>query len=808
MKYLLYFLVAVIALAGGSLRAGGPAAEVVVDPLVVRLNGPTATYSLLVHRKTADGGLIDLTRSARYAIRDPKIARIGSSGALRAISDGETEVEVEAGGIKKAVRVLVTESTRPRTFHFENDIEPILSRFGCNSAGCHGGAEGQGGFKLSVFGFDPTADLSAITKEARGRRVLVGAPDASLILAKPSGQVPHGGGVRLPKGSPEFETLRGWLAAGTPRGDPKTPHVVSVRIEPKQRLLPMKGQQQLRVIARYSDSREEDVTSLAKFQANQEGVASVGVDGLVSAGESPGEVAVMASYQGQVDTFRALIPRPGKIDTYPPFPASNFIDGLVLAKLKKLNIAPSELSDDAEYLRRVYIDVIGTLPTAAEARRFLTDKAPDKRTRLVDELLERPEFADYQALQWADVLRIDRQALGHKRAYGYYRWLQSSFAQNKPFDKLARELITAEGPLEENGPAAFYKVAIKPGERASSLAQVFLGVRIACAECHHHPFDRWGQTDYFGMQAFFTQVALKPSARGEVVQAVGDPETKHPRTGELVLPHALGVPSPAKAPPGDRRLVLAQWLASAHNPWFARNLANRTWAHFFGRGLIDPVDDVRETNPPSNPELLDALAKHVADTKFDLKQLIRTITASRTYQLASKPNATNAKDASSFSRAAFRRIDAEVLLDMVSQTTGIEERFDGSPPGTRAVQLWDSKVNHYFLKLFGRPQRVSVCECERIHEPSVAQVLHLLNAPEIQTKLAHERGLVAKLVKEKPDDRELVEELYLTFYSRLPSEVESKIAVGHLKRDPMQRRQAAEDLAWTLMNTVEFVFNH
>ena len=807
MKYCHYLLGAILLLAGRPLRADEPA-EIVVDPALVRLIGPKATYSLLVHRKTADGWLIDRTRSATYTSKDLQVARVSSSGLIRAVGDGETDIEVEADGVKKLVRVQVSESARPRTFHFENDIEPILSRFGCNSAGCHGGAEGQGGFKLSVFGFDPGADFNAITKEGRGRRVLVGAPDASLILAKPSGQVAHGGGVRLPKGTAEFETLRGWLLAGTPIGDSNTPRAVSIRVEPKQRLLPMRGQQQLRVIARYSDTREEDVTSLAKFQANQEGIATVAVDGLVSAGESPGEVAVMASYLGHVDTFRAMVPRPGKIEPYPPFQANNFIDGHVLARLKKLNIAPSELADDSEYLRRVYIDIIGTLPTAMEARRFLADKRPDKRARLVDELLERPEYADYQALQWADILRIDRQALGHKRAYGYYRWLQTSFAQNKPFDRLARELITAEGPLEENGPAAFYKVTAKPGERASSLAQVFLGVRIACAECHHHPFDRWSQTDYFGMQAFFTQVTLKPSARGEVLQAVGDSETKHPRTGELISPHALGMPSPAKAPPGDRRLVLAEWMVSPSNPWFARNLANRTWAHFLGRGLIDPVDDVRDTNPPSNPELLDALAKYVADTNFDLKQLIRTITASRTYQLASKPNATNAKDVSSFSRAAFRRIDAEVLLDMVSQTTGIAERFDGSPPGTRAIQLWDSKVNHYFLKLFGRPQRVSVCECERIHEPSVAQVLHLLNAPQIQAKLAHERGLIAKLVNEKSDDRELVEELYLTFYSRQPNDVESKNVVGHLRREPMQRRQAAEDLAWTLMNTVEFVFNH
>jgi hypothetical protein len=782
--------------------------ETLADPSQVRLLGPQAVYTLLVQGKTADGTLIDLTRTARYRVKDAKVAQVGPTGIVRAVGDGNTEVEVDAGGQKLLVRVEVAEAARPRAIHFENDIEPILSRFGCNSAGCHGAADGQNGFRLSVFGFDPVADYTALVKEARGRRVLHEAPDASLMLAKASGQMPHGGGVRVVKGSAEYETLRGWIAAGTPYGDPAAPRVVAVRVDPKERLLAMKTQQQLRVVARYSDGREKDVTAHAKFQANQEGIASVAVDGLVSAGEVPGEVAVMASYLGAVDTFRGLVPRPGKIDPYPPFPAKNFIDGLVLARLKKLNIAPSELADDAEFLRRVYLDVIGTLPAPAEARRYFADKRPDRRSRLVDELLQRPEYADYWALQWADALRVDRQALGHKRAYGFYRWIRDSIATGKPLDQFARELLTAEGPLEENGPAAFYKVVAKPGEAASSLAQVLLGIRIACAECHHHPFDRWSQTDYYGMQAYFTQLSLKPSARGELLLASGSPETKHPRTGELILPHALGAPNPATAPTGDRRRALAAWLTGPDNPWFARNLANRTWAHFLGRGLIDPVDDVRDTNPPSNPELLDALAKHLVAAQFDLKQLIRVITGSRTYQLASKPNATNTKDAANFSRAYFRRIDAEVLLDMVSQTTGIGERFGGAPPGTRAIQLWDSKVSHYFLKLYGRPQRVSACECERIHEPSVAQVLHLLNAPEIQAKLAHERGRVAQLVKETRDDNALVEELYLTFYSRLPTDAERQVALKHLQRNAAQRRQAAEDLAWTLMNTLEFVFNH
>ncbi len=781
-------------------------AELIAAPRVLVLNGPGATHSLLVTGKTAEGREIDLTHQAKYSTKRDFVVKVNDRGVLRALTDGEAEVLVSAGGLMFKVQVDVRNTKKERTYHFENDVVPLFNRFGCNSSGCHGYSQGQNGFKLSVFGFDPPADYNALIKESRGRRVLPSAPESSLLLLKASGRMPHGGGIRIRTGTDEYDVLRGWIAAGAPIGDPKAPSVASIRVEPKERLLQMKGGQQLRVIARFTDGRESDVTAHARFQTNHEGLASVSAEGFVSVGQTPGEVAVMASYANCVATFRAIVPRPQTIAQYPRFPAKNFIDEHVVNKLKKLNITPSELCDDETFVRRAYLDVIGTLPTAEEARRFLKDQRPDKRERLVDKLLERPEYADYWALKWADLLRVDRQVLGHKKAYGFYRWIRESHAKNKPFDQFARELLTAEGPLEEVGPASFYKVASKPGDAASSLSQVLLGVRIACAECHHHPFDRWSQTDYFGMTAFFTQVGMRASSRGESVQAAGEPMTTHPRSGAAIWPHALATTMPEKSPSGDRRVVLAQWMTAPDNPFFARNLANRMWAHFLGRGLVEPIDDVRDTNPPSNPELLDALAKHVIETKFDAKQLIRTITKSRTYQLSSKPNATNDKDEINYSRSYFRRIDAEVMLDMVSQTLGVPEKFGGAAPGTRAIQLWDSKVNHYFLKLYGRPQRVTACECERITEPSVAQVLHLLNSPEIQAKLTHERGNVAKWVREKANDTELVDEIYLTFYSRMPSEAERKTALEFLQRNAGQRRQAAEDVAWTLMNTLEFVF--
>lgn len=782
--------------------------DVIVDPARVRLSGPNSVYMLLVHGRTADGRLVDLTTDARFQSQQPAIATVTSAGVIHGKRDGATQIHVEVRGRKRTVAIEITDAARPRELHFEIDIVPLFNRYGCNSAGCHGNAEGQNGFKLSVFGFDPAADHAALTKEARGRRVMPAAPEASLLLTKSSGAIAHGGGIRIRAGSQDYETLRAWIAAGTPLGVKDAPRVTGIKVEPRERLMDMKALQQLRVIARTSDGRDIDVTQHARFQVNHEGLASVNEDGLVSVGTTPGEVAVMASYLGAVDVFRALIPRPEKIAKYPALPEHNFIDGHVHRKLQKLNILPSEPADDATYLRRVFLDIIGTLPTADEARRFLADNDPRKRARLVDELLDRPEYADYWALKWSDSLRVDRQALGHKRAYAFYRWIRDSLAGNKPFDQFTRELLLAEGPLDEVAPASFYKVVKKPGDTASTLSQVFLGVRIACAECHHHPFDRWRQTDYFGMQAFFTPLNVKAGARGEMLEAAGDPQTTHPRTGEKIHAHVLGAAMPAASPAGDRRGALAAWLAAPENPWFAKNVANRLWAHFLGRGLVEPVDDVRDTNPPSNPELLDALAKHVVTAKFDLKQLMRAITASATYQRSTQPNPTNATDEINAARALFRRIDAEALLDMVSQTTGIAEKFSGAPPGTRAIQLWDSKTPHYFLKLFGRPQRVTACECERNHEPGVSQVLHLLNSPEIQAKLSHDRGLVAKLVQARSDDAALIDDLYLTFVSRFPTADEKATSLKHLARASSQRRAAAEDIAWSLLNSLEFVFNH
>jgi hypothetical protein len=783
-------------------------AEVVVDPPVVRLRGPAASWSLLVHGRTADGLLVDLTRTARYRSADPRIAAVSPAGVVRPVGDGETNIVVEAEGRTLTVAVRVAEAGAPRQVTFTADVLPVLTRFGCNSSGCHGKAEGQNGFKLSVFASDPGADFAALVKEGRGRRLFPSAPEQSLLLRKMSGQMAHGGGARIPRASADYETLRAWVAAGAPFTAPGEAAVVAVRVEPSERLLRPGALQQLRVVARYGDGREADVTAHAKFQSNNEALATVQPGGLVRAGDVPGDAAVMAGFMNAVDVFRVVVPRPGRPPDGPPPPENNFIDRLVFARLRKLNVPPSGLCDDATFLRRVFLDLVGVLPTPAEARAFLADPDPEKRGRLVDDLLKRPEFADLWALPWADLLRVDRQALGAKRAYAFHRWIRQALADGLPLDAFARAVVTAQGPLAECPPAAFYQVVKKPGEAASALSQVFLGVRIACAECHHHPFDRWDQADYHGLSAYFAGLAVRPTPRGEALFGEGPGAVKHPRSGADVFAHPLGAPTPPQATPGDRRAELAAWMTAPDNPWFARNLANRVWARLLGRGLVEPVDDFRATNPPTNPELLDALARHLIDSKYDLRALIRTITAARVYQLSAAPDAGNAGDGQNYSRALWKRPEAEVLLDLVCQATGVPERFPGMPPGSRAVQVWDSRTAHYFLTVFGRPARVTPCACERGVEPSVAQVLHLLNGPEIQAKLAHEAGGVARLVRQQADDAALVEELYLTFYSRPPTAQERAAAVAHLGKDPARRRQAAEDLAWSLLNSLEFLFNH
>ena len=779
-----------------------------ISPKEITLDGWRASHSILVDGIDNDGRRFDLTRQASFKIVHEDRATVSLTGRVHGASDGTSEIIVSVGDLSTKIALTVRDSQQKRPLNFENDILPVLSRYGCNASGCHGKAEGQNGFKLSVFGFDPMADFIALTQEGRGRRLHPTIPANSLLLTKASGGVPHGGGVRIRRNSPPYRMLGEWIEAGTPFGDEADPKVASIEVQPRERSMRMKAQQQLRVIATYTDGRKVDVTNYAKFQSNNVGLASVDEFGLTTTLDVPGDVAVMASYMGAVDVFRVLIP--GKrIEGLPSSPPRlNFVDALVDAKLEKLNIVPAQVCSDSDFLRRAHLDIIGTLPTAIEARRFLSSTDADRRAKLVDSLLQRSEFADYWALKWADLLRVDRLKLGHKQAYEYYRWIRDSFAANKPMNEFAAEVLTSNGPLSDAPSGHLFKVVANPGDLASTVSQVFLGIRIECARCHHHPYDRWSQTDYYGMQAFFTQVGFKKHPRGEILTATKNASTKHPRTGKQVFAHALTTANPETNPEGDRRKLLANWMIAPGNPWFAQNIANRTWAHFLGRGIIEPVDDVRLTNPPSNPALLKALTEEFIREGYDFKQLIRTITRSRTYQLSTKPNESNRRDEQNYSRALFRRMDAEVLLDAVCQTTGVPEKFDGMPHGYRAIQLWDSQVPNYFLKVFGRPARTSPCECERVTEPNVSQVLHVLNSPRVHSKLSHTAGQLARMAREVTDDQRLTEELYLTFFSRMPNDAERNQVLAFLKKQTDNRQQAVEDIAWSMLNTLEFLFNH
>jgi hypothetical protein len=794
--------------------AWGDESPLLVQPPAVTLTGHDAEVGVLVDlRRSQEGSggqqLRDVTSAAQYSSSNTDIFTVDARGGLHSVADGSGELTVQYNNLVTRVPVEVCHSQIRGEYHFERDIIPLLSKYRCNSSGCHGKAEGQNGFKLSVFGFDPTADLESLTRQGRGRRTSAAAPETSLLLTKSSGILPHGGGVRIARDTRAYSRLLGWIQAGTPEGEESAPQIARIEIKPQNRPLEMRWRQQLRVTAFYTDGSQEDVTATATYQVNNEGLADVDGQGLVTVGDHPGQVAVMSSYMGQVATFQALIPqgRDRLQDMAVSYPATNAIDHAVNQQLRKLRIAPSVRAGDAEFARRTYLDIIGTLPTSDEVVRFLAEKSPDKRQMLVNQLLERPEYADVWALRWGDVLRVDRQKLGHKNALSYYRWIREQFAENRPFDEVARDLVTASGPLANQPAGHFYQVVAKPGERASTLSQVFLGVRIACAECHHHPFDRWSQTDFYGMAGFFQPVSSRSTSRGAALAISKPRPLSHPRTKKPVIPHALGEAIPSELAAGDPRMELADWITADDNPFFARAIVNRVWARLLGRGIVEPVDDFRETNPPSNPQLLDALATHFIQSDYDLHELIRYIVASEAYQRSPEPNPSNLNDEWNYSRGLLKRMEAEVLYDAINQVTGSADKFRGVPNGARAIQLWDSEVQHEFLTLFGRPQRKTSCECERAGQPSVSQVLHVLNSPNLEDKLSHPQGRVLQLARRYPNDLALANALYLTFFARPPTADELRVASQYLS-NASDRPAAAIDLSWAMLNSLEFLFNH
>lgn len=780
-------------------------AELFINPTAIVLEGPESTQQLLIQWRNPQGGMLDLTRRAHYAVQNPQVARVDELGMLEPRGEGQTEIVVQHAGEIARATIEVRRWRNPHPVSFDQQIIPLLTKAGCNSGGCHGKAEGQNGFKLSIFGFDTEADYQSLVMESRGRRVSQTAPSQSLLFTKATAHVPHGGGKRILEDSLPARRLLRWIAEGTQHQSEQVPGVTSIVVEPPLQTLPPGAFQQLQVTAVDAAGGRHCVTAEAEFESNAPTIAIVDRQGGVQAGENPGEAAMLVRYLGQVAVCRITIPKAGPPFTRPP--ESNFIDRHVWNKLQHLRIPPSELADDPTFLRRVFLDTIGTLPTAAEARSFATSTDPQKRSRLIDELLDRPEYADFWALRWSDLLRVDRDALTAQGAIAMTNWLRRQVAENRPYDQFVREIITAQGNTASDRPAAFYKALTTPEIMSRSISQVFLGVRIECAQCHHHPSEKWGQEDYFALAGFFTGVNRKTLPSGvEAIVVRGGSDLNHPRTSQPVATRPLGAATPELKGVVDRRTVLADWMVHPDNPYLAKTLTNRLWSHYFGRGLVEPIDDLRATNPASNEPLLDDLARHFVELKFDIKGLTRTLLNSRTYQLGFA-NPDNLRDEQNFSHAIAKAIPAEVLLDAISQTTGVPEKFNGWPEGARAIQVWDNRMPSYFLKLFGRPVRASVCECERSNEPSIAQALHLMNSPEILAKVRSRRGTVHQLVTSSRSPQQLIEELYLGTLARIPTEQEQTVMGSLFDDSGNDRRAAAEDVLWALLNTKEFVFN-
>jgi hypothetical protein len=701
------------------------------------------------------------------------------------------------------------------TVTFERNVQPVLTRTGCNAGACHGKARGQNGFALSLLGFDPDFDHAAIVKEARGRRLFPADADNSLLLLKASGAVPHGGGNKLPKGSAEYDLLKRWIAAGTPRTPKDAPKLTRVSVTPTEIVAAFKHEQPLRVTAHYSDGTAEDVTKLAAYQSNESGYAAVSPDGVIRVGTIAGEAAITARFVDQFAVCRVLIPLPGRVEpgVYAKLPRHNFIDGLVWDKLKLLGLTSSGPATDATFHRRAYLDVIGRLPTPGETRTFLTDTDLTKRVKLIDHLLGRPEYADFWANKWADLLRPNPYHVGIKATFNLDGWLRDQFRRNRPYDQFARELLTAKGSTFKNGAVVFYRNRREPDELTTMVSQLFLGVRLECAKCHQHPSERWSQRDFYSFAAFFGRIGRKGTGISAPIS--GSEETmfvkesgavKHPLTGE-VLPPTVPLGKPLDIPPGDDpREKLADWMTAADNPFFAKVIVNRVWADLMGRGLVEPVDDLRDTNPPTNPELLDALAADFRKNGHDLKKLIRAVTTSAVYGLSSTPTDRNVGDTRNYSRHYRTRLRAEVLLDAVSDVTGVTEKFDAMPPGSRAMEAWTVRFDSRFLDSFGRPDPNQDPPCERTSDTTVVQALHLMNAPGLAAKITADGGRAAKLATGEKTPSEIVEELYLLTYCRRPTAEEAAACAARFEKPGAKRREATEDLLWALLNTPEFVF--
>lgn len=803
-------LIAIPALAADPVPAG----EWSVTPTAIEIRHQRHPHSIQVLGSSADGYTVDLYAQAAFVSSDSKVATVDANGWVQPIANGSTQITVTAAGRSKSISVKVAlPSTEPPT-SFRHEVMPVLTKSGCNAGACHGYSLGKNGFKLSLRGQDPDPDFIAIARDMAGRRVSRQTPSASLLVAKGRGDVPHEGGMRFSKESLSDRILTSWVTQGTPSDLSDTAQVVRVRVSPEELTLAPNQKHRLQLIADYSDGTARDVTKLAIFAANNTQFANVDDDGWVKAIDS-GETAIVARFERTFAATSVMVLKqaPGFVAT--AVPSDHFVDRHVVEKLNRIRITPSPVAGDEEFLRRVYLDLIGVQPKPDEVRAFVADKDAKKREKIIDSLFERPEFVDHWSLKWGDLLQNSRNVVSSQAMYLFREHIRGAIAANTPLDEFARKLLTAKGGVQEDPASVFYAVSKDTNDTVERVTQVFCGVRMLCARCHPHPLENWTQADYYGLASFFNQVTAKqdgrfpqtPNTKLVQVNTTAGSAT-NPRTGRAQPPRFLGGDEPALEAGVDRRQAYAEWLTSPKNAMFARGMVNRIWSYFFHRGIIDPVDDIRSTNPPINPALLDALTQDFINHKFDARHLMKRIVTSATYQRTSVPNDSNRHDEQNFSHSIPRRIPAEALFDSLIQATGVPENFAGAPPGFRAAQLPDGNIENDFLRLFGKPQRMDACECERDNGSNMLQALNFLNGKSILSRVKNTAARPAILLQGKRTDEQIVTELYLWSVARTPSAKELKLGLAFLEEGKADRAAAVQDLMWALLNSKDFLLVH
>jgi hypothetical protein len=789
------------------------AGPVRIEPASISLKHLRQPRSILVMGTTADGYSIDLTPLATFTSSNPQVAVV-EQGWVRPVANGAAAIAVAVAGQNLQVPVQVELPAAAPSFSFRHEVMPVLSKAGCNMGACHGYSLGKNGFKLSLRGSDPELDFPTITKESFGRRIDRQNPASSLLIGKPVGDVPHQGGVRFRRDSLSNQILTDWVAQGAP-GDLEDPaRVVGVRMIPDKLMLAPGKKHQLQLIADYSDGSTRDVTKLGIFNANNDQYATVTDVGLVSAA-SIGETAIVARFERKFAATGVIVLRAAPDFAPTPVPMEHPIDRFVIQKLNELKTQPSAPADDEQFLRRIHLDVIGVQPTPAELQAFVADADPQKRAKLVETLFQRPEFVDHWSLKWGDLFQNSRNTASSPAVYAFREWIRGAVASNMPLDEFVRKIVTSRGGIYEDPASTYFAISKDTNDTLERATQVFCGVRMLCARCHPHPLENWTQADYYGLASFFNQVSVKPDPRlpnaantRVVLLNLAAGNAGNPRSGQPQPPRFLGGIEPQIAANADRREAYAQWLTAPENPFFARSMSNRIWSYFFQRGIVDPVDDLRSTNPPINPQLLDALTKDFVAKKFDLRSLIRLIVTSQTYQRSCVPNESNKFDEQNFSHAIPRRVPAEALLDSLVQATGVPEPFRNAPGGFRAAQLPDANVENSFLDLFGKPQRMEACECERDNGSNMLQALHFINGNSILGRVANPSGRVAQLINQKLPDDQLVTEIYLWSLARKPSATELAKGLEFLASYTDKKSEAAQDLMWALLNSRDFLLVH